>query len=228
MQIPDIYTLEHLSDEEFWDIAFTKAFSTPSTRIPFAHLPPGSYAMSEGQQEAATQLSLEPSLVCDGRYAFPLHALYEIISMPQHITFLPDTPAWMMGLIAWRGRVLATINLHAYLHRTTSNLNVNQHIKQDVHTNQDVITNQGINADQGVIELRPYTLLIAHHADTILAFATTLSTISTFEQIDTFIHLNSSDSTSTSTSSHPSSVLLDMPTIFEDIVQHLEKTSSHE
>ena len=211
MQIPDIYTLEHLSDEEFWDLAFTQAFSTPSTRTPFAHLSPGTHAMPPEQREVATQLSPEPSLVCDGRYAFPLHALYEIISMPQHFTFLPDTPAWMMGLIAWRGRVLATINLHAYLHNITGNLNVNQHVNQDIPVHQD----ENIN------------LLIAHHADTILAFATTLSTVSTFEQLDRFIHLNSYGSTS-STISSPPSVLLDMPAMFEDIVQHLEKTIAHE
>ena len=211
MQIPDIYSLEHLSDEEFWDIAFTKAFSTPSTQIPFAHLSLDTHTMPT-QQETEAHVSPETALVFDGRYSFPLHALYEIISMPQHITFLPDTPAWMMGLTAWRGRILATIDLHTYMHTTMSSQDIHQHINQDVHVHQDEYFN----------------LLIAHHADTILAFATTVSTISTFEQIDTFIHPNSSSSTSTTTSIQPSSVPLDIPTMFEDIVQRLERTAAHE
>lgn len=221
MQIPDIYALEHLSDEEFWDLAFTKAFSASSSpsRTPFAHLSPDTPSMSAEQQEA--QLSPETLIVCDDAYAFPLNALYEIISAPQHITFLPDSPPWMMGLIAWRGRVLATIDLRAYLH-TMSNNNAGSDLDMGV----GVLDARG---DLGVIELRPYhTLLIAHHANTCLALAATVSTIG---QAGNFSGLDSSDSfnnSNTISTIHPSYTLLDMSALFEDIVKHLEKTVTHE
>lgn len=189
MQTPDIYTLEHLNDDEFWDLAFTKAFPASAARPPFAHLLPdmspvaAELAVQQGQQgQQEVLLPSDMHIVCNDIYAFPLHALYEIISVPEHLSFLPDTPHWLIGLIAWRGRILATIDLHAYLH--------------------DVISDARVPGG--------FSLLIAQHNETVLAFAATVGQT---------VHLSPSDTTYR----HINSAAL-----FKDVVQHLERTLSHE
>ena len=129
MQIHDIRTLEHLTDEEFWDLAFASAFPTvtaSSAHTSTASLPP----------ESSRSLIHEAYIRCDALYAFPLVALHEILPMQQHTTPLPGSPDWMLGLVAWRGHILATIDLRAYL-------SVDATLTQDpvlliAHHNQDL------------------------------------------------------------------------------------------
>lgn len=177
MQIPDIYALEQLSDDEFWDMAFARAFPS-SLSTPSAH------STSNGASPEQQQLSpsSERYVVCDDMYAFPLHALYEIIPVPRYTSFLPDTPTWMAGMIAWRGRIIATIDLHAFLH----------HTERERHGPDN------------------HSLLIAHYEDTILAFSAA---------VEQTIDLDASDTIHTP---------LDIALLFKDVVQHLERTTTHE
>ncbi len=45
----------------------------------------------------------------------PLRALYEIVRPPRRIAPLPAMPIWMQGVLAWRGEVIAVVDLNAYL-----------------------------------------------------------------------------------------------------------------
>lgn len=184
MQTPDIYALEHLNDDEFWDLAFARAFPASPARPPFAHLSPDMHSTAVGQHEAMLESPVH--IVCNDACAFPLHALYEIIAVPEHLSFLPDTPSWMMGLIAWRGRILATIDLHMYLHDAI------REAIPDIHLSENT------------------SLLIAHHDETILAFAATVGqTVNLTASGDTYQHI-------------------DIAALFKDVVQHLERSISHE
>jgi len=174
MQTPDIYALEHLSNEEFWDLAFTKAFPASQER------PPTYFSSDANSSSQNALVGDEVFVVCDDTYTFPLASLYEIIPIPSTMTFLSGTPHWMMGLIAWRGRILATIDLRAYLIPST----------QDSPSEQE------------------RSLLIAHHDDTLLAFATAVG--QTVFRTDIAY------------------TILDAAALFNDIVQHLEKRSIDE
>jgi chemotaxis signal transduction protein len=87
--------LEELSDEAFWNYAFEVAQAIPS--------PP---------TEPDTYILCEPG---NERYLLPLDLLQEVVSAPHNYTILPDAPAWMLGLAAWRGEVIAVIDLTTYL-----------------------------------------------------------------------------------------------------------------
>lgn len=90
-----VRSLEQLSDEAFWQYAFNAANSLP-------HLSP------EPDTYVVCQMS-------SGSWLLPLDALHEIISASQPCTRLPATQRWMLGLMAWRGDIIAVIDLDAYL-----------------------------------------------------------------------------------------------------------------
>ncbi|MDQ2714285.1 MAG: chemotaxis protein CheW [Chloroflexota bacterium] len=92
--------LEQLSDEEFWEHARKLASIVPVAVLPEEYL--------ECHLRA-------------GRTSFiALAALFEVVPPPYRISLLPAAPPWMPGLIAWRGEVIAVVDLDAYLFRTTS------------------------------------------------------------------------------------------------------------
>ena len=86
--------LEHLSDEEFWGYVHECASFTPPAPSPEEYL--------------KCELSSGDCLIS-------LTALYEVMPCPQHFALLPATPAWMVGIFAWRGETIAVIDLDAYL-----------------------------------------------------------------------------------------------------------------
>lgn len=94
---PSAYqSLDLLTEEEFWDYARALANQTPTP--PSAYSP--EYLICELSQEA---------------YVFPLSALYEVVPAPHRFARLPAMPAWMPGLVAWRGQTIAVVDLDAYL-----------------------------------------------------------------------------------------------------------------
>src|SRR5579875_917702 len=90
-----VRSLEKLSDEDFWKYAREAAH-------PVSPVPPAASTC------ALCRLSCGPWLV-------PLDALREVIPFSQPCTPLPLMPYWMLGLVAWRGEVIAAIDLDAYL-----------------------------------------------------------------------------------------------------------------
>ena len=207
MQIPDSYTLEHLSDEEFWDLAFAKAFpssvSSVSSPLFASHVggslsslssPSASHTMPSSSTEHEERQNMpqkdEIYVLCDNAYAFPLTALHEIISVPQHMTLLPATPPWMMGLVAWRGSILAAIDLHIYL----------------VGTHNHTATSSSATSSR--------SLLITHSNNQILAFAVTLG-----HTIETNAHMPFP---------HDRYTLLDVEALLHTVIQHLERKTTDE
>src|SRR5579875_400173 len=90
-----VRSLEKLSDEDFWQYAREAVH-------PISPVPPSAGAC------ALCRLSCGPWLV-------PLDALREVIPFSHPCTPLPLMPHWMLGLVAWRGEVIAAIDLDAYL-----------------------------------------------------------------------------------------------------------------
>ena len=44
-----------------------------------------------------------------------LHDLAEVLPPPHRLARLPGMPAWMVGIMAWRGETIAVVNLDLYL-----------------------------------------------------------------------------------------------------------------
>ncbi len=200
---PNAYAeyLEHLTDEEFWDHAFAKAHAThPTSALATIAAPTQEYLAC-----ATCQLRNE-------RYILPLAALHEIVPVPQHVTFLPDVPLWMLGIVSWRGETVAAIDLEAYL------------------------------AKSEAMPLGGRNLLIAHHDELLMAFCVSF--------IEPIINVDATQITFFEESRYLSSevpvgirgiwepkdksaqngdmLVLDVPTLFNDVLRHLEKKTTHE
>ncbi len=58
----------------------------------------------------------------NGSCLIPLLALNEVVLPPHRLALLPATPEWMPGVVAWRGQVIAVIDLSMYLSGHTLDL----------------------------------------------------------------------------------------------------------
>jgi chemotaxis signal transduction protein len=96
-----LHNLEQLSDDEFWDYARTLAHQAPVA--------------------AQTEEYLECTL-SSGSCLIPLTALNEVVLPPHRLALLPTTPEWMPGVVAWRGEVIAVMDLSMYLSGHTLDL----------------------------------------------------------------------------------------------------------
>jgi len=97
------YSLEQISDEEFWHYAREHAnvVSRDSSR-------------AEDDQDQYLELKLS-----SGSCLFPLNAILEVVPPPHRLARLPVIPTWMHGVAAWRGETIAVIDLDLYLSDTT-------------------------------------------------------------------------------------------------------------
>ncbi|GAC1672263.1 MAG: hypothetical protein NVS9B9_29710 [Ktedonobacteraceae bacterium] len=96
-----LHNLEQLSDDEFWDYARTLAHQAPVA--------------------AQTEEYLECTL-SHGSCLIPLTALNEVVLPPHRLALLPTIPEWMPGVVAWRGEVIAVMDLSMYLSGHTLDL----------------------------------------------------------------------------------------------------------
>ena len=108
---PDAYAeyLEQLSDTEFWNHAYEKA-----------HMPQASHALTTIATPPDATLTC---ITCELRTAhclLPIPLIREILPVAQHITRLPDMPPWMLGILSWRGETIAAIDLCSYLTKSVS------------------------------------------------------------------------------------------------------------
>jgi chemotaxis signal transduction protein len=87
--------LEHLSDDEFWKLAAEAAGA-----VPVAPARADNYLVC-GLRQGPCMLSLAH--------------LREVVSPPYQFTRLPASPRWMLGITAWRGEMIAVIDLEAFL-----------------------------------------------------------------------------------------------------------------
>ncbi|HEY0756413.1 MAG TPA: chemotaxis protein CheW [Ktedonobacteraceae bacterium] len=89
----NVQNLEQMSDEEFWSYAHQRARAAPE------------------QPSHAEYLECKLS---DSAYLLPLGELAEVLPPPYRLARLPGMPAWMAGIMAWRGETIAIVNLDRY------------------------------------------------------------------------------------------------------------------
>jgi len=86
---------EQLSNEEFWNLAAQRARSAPTIQV------------------GANELLL--CTLGHGYCILPLKMLSEILTPPHYFSFFPVPPLWMPGVSAWRGEIIAVVDMDAYL-----------------------------------------------------------------------------------------------------------------
>jgi chemotaxis signal transduction protein len=98
--------LEQLSDEAFWQLAAQAA-----------------RPLVEPLDGASTHAAPDEALICvlaHDRCMLPLVFLREVVPPPYHFSSFPSAPAWMVGVCAWRGEIIAVADLDAYLMNSTT------------------------------------------------------------------------------------------------------------
>ncbi len=96
----DAHSLEQMTDEEFWQRARVEAAKASTALSP---------------SESA---GLHQYLACElrrGTCYVPLHAIEAVIPASSPLARLPFAPHWVHGLLAWRGEIVAVVDLDAYL-----------------------------------------------------------------------------------------------------------------
>jgi chemotaxis signal transduction protein len=94
------HDLERMSNQEFWNYAHERAGIVPQR---------SSQERDYQNQHLECELSR-------GNCFVPLKAIIEVVPPPHRFAQLPVTPGWMRGLVAWRGDVIAVIDLDMYLY----------------------------------------------------------------------------------------------------------------
>jgi len=89
----NIQDLEQMNDEEFWNYARQRARAVPEELSHTEYL--------------ECKLSGSMCLI-------PLGDLAEVLPPPYRLARLPGMPAWMAGIMAWRGETIAVVNLDFY------------------------------------------------------------------------------------------------------------------
>jgi chemotaxis signal transduction protein len=184
-----LQNLEQLPDEEFWDYARQRAQQMPAA-----------------QPEEYLECTLSK-----GCCLIPLAALNEVVLPPHRFAMLPATPEWMPGVAAWRGEVIAVIDLSMHLSGHTLDLS------------------NGI-------------LLIAHHAGIPLGLLVPAIGQTTSIQQDMHVSLTAEDPKATVDLTSPwylpsraryvkgiqrEAIILDVPLLLADAVQHIETAASN-
>lgn len=96
----DAQNLERMTDEEFWQRARVEAAKASTPLSP---------------SESA---GLHQYLACElqrGTCYIPLHAIEAVIPALSSFARLPFAPRWVYGVLAWRGEIVAVVNLDEYL-----------------------------------------------------------------------------------------------------------------
>jgi chemotaxis signal transduction protein len=96
------YSLEQMSDEEFWNYARQRA--SVASRISFPE---------QDDQDQYLECKLS-----SGYCLLPLTAIIEVVPPPHRFARLPNTPGWMCGIAAWHGETIAVVDLDLYLSGT--------------------------------------------------------------------------------------------------------------
>lgn len=201
---PDAYAeyLEQLSDTEFWNHAYEKA-----------HMPRLSHSSHALAMVATSPGDTLSCITCELRTArcvLPLTLVREILPNAQHIARLPDMPHWMLGILSWRGETMAAIDLCSYLTKSDTS------------------------------PLQKHVFLVLQHASISLAFCvlSVEATVVNVQQITPFTLPPVTESGEAPIGivgvlEHndvgPQQVfVLDIPALFNDVVQCIERKATYE
>ncbi len=195
--------LEQLSNDEFWDHAKSLASRSAHPMQDYTSVT----SFSDSTLTCVT-CSLREGASC----LLPFTVIREILPVSQYITRLPDVPPWMIGILSWRGETIAAIDLCAY-------------IKREV-----------------LPSLQERMTLIVQHEGISLAFCVLaineIPTIVDAAQIMTFPPSYTTDSEEVSlqgvvgtweagANTQKRALVLDMPLLFKDIVQRIERKARY-
>ncbi len=199
---PDAYAeyLEGLSDTDFWNHAYEQAYMP----------------RSEHSARALTTIAILPdddTLTCitcnlrEGYCLLPLSYIREILPLSQQVTRLPDVPFWMLGVLSWRSETLPVIDLCAYMTRSKTPLPSRAFlIVQHEHITLAlcVLAIGSVPVSVNTHEITPFMLPPAPEGD-----ETPVAPIGMWKMDDNEYGY------------------LDIPALFEDVVQHIERKSDH-
>jgi chemotaxis signal transduction protein len=96
----DARLLEQMTDEEFWQRARMEAARAATVLPPSENAAPHQYLECELQR---------------GTCFAPLHAIEAVIPVSSPPACLPFAPRWLQGVQAWRGEIVAVVDLDHYL-----------------------------------------------------------------------------------------------------------------
>ncbi len=96
----DARLLEQMTDEEFWERARMIAMQAAT--------------VLSAPEDAALHQYLECALQRGTCFA-PLHAIEAVIPASTSLARLPFAPRWLEGVQAWRGEIVAVVDLDSYL-----------------------------------------------------------------------------------------------------------------
>lgn len=201
---PDAYAeyLEQLSDTEFWSHAFEKA-----------HMPRSAHAV-----HALTPVATPPDetltcVTCELRTTqcvVPLAFIREILPETHHIARLPDVPPWMLGILSWRGETVAAIDLCSYLTKS-SPAPLQSHVFL-------IIQHEHISLALCILSLISATTIV--NVNHIMPF-TLPPDMAGSEPPAGIVGVWKSDTSE-------QVLVLDMPILFNDMVQCIERGNRHE
>jgi chemotaxis signal transduction protein len=103
----DAQLLEQMTDEEFWQRAHAQA--TEATRAA------QTAALRSSYESAALHQYLACESYSSGKYFVPLRAIEAVIPASSPPARLPFAPRWLQGVQAWRGEIVAVVDLDHYL-----------------------------------------------------------------------------------------------------------------
>jgi purine-binding chemotaxis protein CheW len=96
----------------------------------------------QGEIVKAAIISLDNELYgLDVRHIFDIRGL-------DHVTFVPRVPAWVLGVVNWRGRILSVIDLRRFLGLPSNNAGTKSKDTQRLIVIQDGEMEVGIQADE--------------------------------------------------------------------------------
>jgi chemotaxis signal transduction protein len=81
------------------------------------------YAKEIAHSNTTPPTTTEKYLVCKagkGRFILSYSDLREVTLPPRHYTYLPSSPSWMPGLVAWQNEVIASVDFSAYSSQSSS------------------------------------------------------------------------------------------------------------
>lgn len=96
----DAHSLEQMTDEEFWQQARVEAAKASTLLSPSENAASHQYLVCELQR---------------GTCFVSLSAIEAVIPASSPLARLPFAPRWLPGVLAWRGEVVAVVNLDDYL-----------------------------------------------------------------------------------------------------------------
>jgi len=195
--------LEKLSNDEFWDHARTLASRS-------------AHPMQDYTSATSSSTSILTCVTCSlregERCLLPFTVIQEVLPVSQYITRLPDVPSWMIGILSWRGETIAAIDLCAYVRQK-----VLPSLQERVTL---IVQHEGISL--------AFCVLAINEVPTIVDVAQIIPFPPSYTSDSREVPLQGVVGTWTEeANAQKQTLILDMPLLFKDILQQIERKARH-